>query len=54
MFFMLKTALFDSLLKDIGVNSRKKSLFDGADFDFVSILDFAMVISFAAFPSFMS
>ena len=50
---MLKTALFDSLLKDVGVNSRKIVL-DGPDFDISSILDFAMVISFATFSSFMS
>ena len=45
---MLKTALFDSLPKDIGVNSRKIVL-DGPDFDISSILDFAMVTSFATF-----
>ena len=45
---MLKTALFDSLPKEIGVNSRKIVL-DGLDFDITSILDFAMVISFATF-----
>ena len=50
---MLKTALFDSLPKDIGVNLEKIVL-DGPDFDFSSILDFVMVISFAAFSSFMS
>ena len=50
---MLKTALFDSLPKDVGVNSRKIVL-DGPDFDISSISDFAMVISFATFWSFMS
>ena len=50
---MLKTALFDFLPKDAGVNSRKFVL-DGPDFDISSILDFAMVISFATFSSFMS
>ena len=33
MLFMLKTALFDSLPKDVGVNIEKSAL-DGADFDF--------------------
>ena len=32
----------------------EKSVLDGADFEFLSISDFAMVISFAAFSSFMS
>ena len=50
---MLKTALFDSLPKDEGVNSRKIVL-DGADLDFSLILEFAMVICFAVFSSFMS
>ena len=50
---VLKTALFDSLPKDVGVNCRKIVL-DGPDFDISSILDFAMVLSFAAFSSFMS
>ena len=50
---MLKTALFDSLPKDVGMNCRK-ILLDGLDFDISSIFDFAMVISFAAFSSFMS
>ena len=51
---MLKTALFGSLPKDVGVNSRKIVL-DGPDFNISSILDFAMVISFAGFfSSFMS
>ena len=51
---MLKTALFDSLPKDVvGVTSRKIVL-DGPDFDILSPLDFAMVISFATFSSFMS
>ena len=50
---MLKTALFDYLPKDKGVNSGKKVL-DGADFDFSLILEFAMVIRFAVFSSFMS
>ena len=46
---MLKTALFDSLPKDVGVNCRKNAL-DGPDFDIRQyILDFAMVNSFAAF-----
>ena len=49
---MVKTALFDSLPKDEGVNS-KKIVFDGADLDFSLILQFAMVIHFAAFSSFM-
>ena len=53
-YVMLKTALFDSLLKDEGVNSRKKLVLDGADFDFSLILEFAVVIHFAAFSSFMS
>ena len=44
---MLKTTSFDSLPKDVGVNSRKIVL-EGPDFDF------AMVISFATFSSFMS
>ena len=35
-----------------GVNSRKIVL-DGPDFNISSILDFAMVISFATFSSFM-
>ena len=43
---MLKTALFDSLPKDVGVNYRKIVL-DRPDFDISSILDFAMVINFA-------
>ena len=51
---MLKTALFDSLPKDEGVNSKKKWVLDGADFDFSLILEFAMVIRFAAFSSFLS
>ena len=50
---MLKTALFDYLPKDEGVNSSKL-VWDGADFDFSSILEFAMVICFADFSSFMS
>ena len=50
---MFKAALFDSLPKDVGVKSRKIVL-DGPDFDISSILDFAMVISFATFSSFMS
>ena len=50
---MLKTALFDYLPRDKGVNSGKKVL-DGADFDFSLILEFAMVIRFAVFSSFMS
>ena len=50
---MLKIALFDSLPKDVEVNSRKIVL-DGLDFDISSILDFAMVISFATFSSVMS
>ena len=50
---MLKTALFDSLPQDVGVNFRKIVL-DGPDFDLSSILYFAMVISFATFSSFMS
>ena len=50
---MLKTALFDSLPKDVGVNSRKNVL-DGPDFDISSMLDSAIVISFATFSSFMS
>ena len=45
---MLKTVLFNSLPKDVGVNSRKIVL-DGPDFDLSSILDFTMVISFATF-----
>ena len=40
---MLKTALFDSLPKDVEVNSRKVVL-DGPDFNISSILDFAIVI----------
>ena len=32
----------------------EKLVLDGADFDFSSILEFAMVIRFAAFSSFMS
>ena len=51
---MLKSALFGSLPKDIGVNSRKKIVLDGVDIDILSIYDFTMVISFAAFSSFMS
>ena len=50
---MLKSALFDSLPKDVEVSSWNIVL-DGPDFDILSILDFAMVISFAVFPSFMS
>ena len=50
---MLKTALFHSLPKDVGVNSRKIVL-DEPDFDISSILDFVMIISFATFSSFMS
>ena len=50
---MLKTALFDSLPKDVGVNARKIVL-GGPDFDISSIIDFDMVISFATFSSFMS
>ena len=50
---MLKTDLSDSLPKYVGVNSRKMVL-DGPDFDISSILNFKMVISFAAFSSFMS
>ena len=49
---MLKTALFDSLPKDVVANSRKIVL-DGPDFEISSILDFMMVISFATFASFM-
>ena len=51
---MHKAALFDSLPKDVVVNSRKKTMLDGADFDSSSILNFAMIINFAAFSSFMS
>ena len=51
---MLKTALFDCFPQDVGVNSRKKSVLDWANFDFSSILDFAKVISYAVFSSFMS
>ena len=47
---MLKTALFDSLPNEEGVNSRKNVL-DGADFDFSLILEFAMAICFAVFSS---
>ena len=50
---MLKTALFDSLPKDEG-QILEKLVLDGADFDFSSILEFAMVIGFAAFSSLMS
>ena len=32
----------------------EKLVLDGADFDFSSVLKFGMVISFAAFSSFMS
>ena len=45
---MLKTALFGSLPKYVGVNSRK-IVTDGPDFNLLSILDFVMVISFAVF-----
>ena len=45
---MPKTALFDSLPKDERVNSGKIVL-DGADFDFLLMLEYAMVIRFAAF-----
>ena len=37
-----------------GVNSEKKIVLDEADFDFSSMLEFATVISFATFSSFMS
>ena len=50
---MLKTTLFDSLPKDVGVNSRK-IVSDGPDLDISSTLDLVMVISFATFSSFMS
>ena len=46
---MLKTAILDSLPKDEGVNTRKKLVLEGADFDFSLILEFAMVIHFSAF-----
>ena len=50
---MLQTALFDSFPKDIGVNSIQISVKWGK-FRFSSMLNFAMVISSAAFSSFMS
>ena len=50
---MFKTALFDFLPKYPGVNSGK-IVQEGPDFDISSLLDFAMVIHFAAFSSFMS
>ena len=40
---MFETALFDSLPKDVGLNS-KKIVLDGPDFNISSILDFAKVI----------
>ena len=50
---MLETALFDSMPKVVEVNSRKINVRWGR-FRFLSILDFAMVISFATISSFMS
>ena len=50
---ILKTALYDSLPKYVGVNSRKIAL-DGQDFYISSILYYAMVIGFAVCSSFVS